>query len=188
MTPFELPPARLQAWRGAATRLDEQQQQQQQQPAAGAAGFGRRLLAVKAGRGGAGGVVRPGMALHEATAARLCVMQCMQHACISWHKIYMGEAAGGSSMQPASAVPAAAAECMLQCGMPEVESGCLAQVRGRVVCVLGCSCLAADVCASWVRRTALQWRLVAPWRAHALTLRIDSPCPLSFCRRRTSAC
>lgn len=52
--------------------------------------------------------------------------QCLQHACISWHKIYMGESS--SSLRDAAAVPATAAECLHRCGMLEVESGCVAQV------------------------------------------------------------
>ena len=87
---------------------------------------GRRLLAVKDGRGGSGALIGGGMSLQEAAAGRLCVMQCMQHACISWHKIYMGSDI--DALQP-GAVPAAAAECMLHCGLPEQESSCLAQVR-----------------------------------------------------------
>jgi hypothetical protein len=86
---------------------------------------GRRLLAVKDGRGGGGALISGGMSLQEAAAGRLCVLQCMQHACISWHKIYMGSDIG--ALQP-GAVPAAAAECMLHCGLPEQESSCLAQV------------------------------------------------------------
>ena len=89
---------------------------------------GRRLLAVKDGSGSGALIGGGGMSLQEAAAGRLCVMQCMQHACISWHKIYMGS--DGGTLQP-GAVPAAAAECMLHCGLPEQESGCLAQVRPR---------------------------------------------------------
>lgn len=91
---------------------------------------GRRLLAVKDGRGGSGALIGGGMSLQEAAAGRLCVMQCMQHACISWHKIYMGSDI--DALQP-GAVPAAAAECMLHCGLPEQESSCLAQTFQRLL-------------------------------------------------------
>lgn len=104
---------------------DGLQQQQQQQPEGAAPG--RRLLAVKVGGGDA---IHGGMGLQEAASARLCVMQCLQHACIAWHKVYMGESDG--SLAAAAAVPATAADCLLQCGMPAVESSCLAQV--------GCGC------------------------------------------------
>jgi hypothetical protein len=116
---FEFFPS-LQAPRASEAGADGLQQQQPD-----GAGTGRRLLAVKMGGGGA--AVHGSMGLQEAASARLCVTQCLQHACIAWHKVYMGEA--GSSLAAAAAVPATAADCMLQCGMPAVESSCLAQVR-----------------------------------------------------------
>ena len=93
-------------------------------------------MAVKAQdavvRTGAGG--GPG----AAAAARLCALQCLQHGCISWHKVYMGEEGSGSGMAPRS-VPAAAAECLAQCGVAEHEAGCLAQVGSRGPCLDACA-------------------------------------------------
>lgn len=94
-------------------------------------GSRRRLLALKDGRSG---VLGDG----DGAAARLCALQCLQHACISWHKVYMGgseqvedgssgEAAG--SEQPPEAVPAAATECLAQCGAAANDASCLALVR-----------------------------------------------------------
>lgn len=94
-------------------------------------GSRRRLLALKDGRGGALGDA-------DGAAARLCALQCLQHACISWHKIYMGgseqaqdgsSGEGAGSEQPPEAVPAAATECLAQCGAAANDASCLALVR-----------------------------------------------------------
>lgn len=88
----------------------------------------RRLLALKDGRG-SGGLADTGGA-----AARLCALQCLQHACISWHKIYMGGSEEGSSVeeggieQAPEAVPTAATECLAQCGALADDASCLALV------------------------------------------------------------
>ncbi|KAL4437194.1 hypothetical protein ABPG75_004333 [Micractinium tetrahymenae] len=100
---------------------------------------GRRLLAVRddydGGRVAAGSLLRAGLSLQEAADARVCAMQasqgqCLQHECVGWTKVYMG--LEGAAQQP-GAVPAAAAECLAACGMPEHEAGCLAQTLHRLL-------------------------------------------------------
>ncbi|KAL4423515.1 hypothetical protein ABPG77_003648 [Micractinium sp. CCAP 211/92] len=94
----------------------------------------RRLLAVRDGfdgaRAAAGSLLRPGLSLQDAADARVCAMQCLQHECVGWTKVYMG--LEGAAQQP-GAIPAEAAECLLACGMPEHEAGCLAQTFHRLL-------------------------------------------------------
>lgn len=94
----------------------------------------RRLLAVRdgldGGRAVAGSLLRPGLSLQDAADARVCAMQCLQHECVGWTKMYMGME--GAAQQP-GAVPAEAAECLAACGMPEHEAGCLAQTLHRLL-------------------------------------------------------
>lgn len=86
----------------------------------------RHLQALRSSGGGDVAPLRPGLA--EATAARLCALQCQQHACISWHKVYFGEGEAGAT--PAAAIPAAAADCLsAACGVEPGAASCLAQVR-----------------------------------------------------------
>ncbi|PRW58326.1 histone-lysine N-methyltransferase Mes-4 [Chlorella sorokiniana] len=93
----------------------------------------RRLMALKDGRG-SGGLADTGGA-----AARLCALQCLQHACISWHKIYMGGSEDGSSGEEGSseqapeAVPTTATECLAQCGAPADDASCLALTFQRLL-------------------------------------------------------
>lgn len=91
------------------------------------AGGARRLLAVRDGRGGGGSaaLLSARLTLQEAADARVCALQCLQHGCIAWHKVYMGDVGEGSG----AAMPAAAGECLAACGMPVQEASCLSQVR-----------------------------------------------------------
>lgn len=110
-------------------------------------GSRRRLLALKDGRSG-------GLGDTGGAAARLCALQCLQHACISWHKIYMGGSEeASSSEQPREAVPTAATECLAQCGAPADDASCLALVRrgARLAVALAFAVLFR---AGWCRMTA----------------------------------
>ncbi|PSC68620.1 hypothetical protein C2E20_7853 [Micractinium conductrix] len=95
------------------------------------AGGARRLLAVRDGRGGGGSaaLLSARLTLQEAADARVCALQCLQHGCIAWHKVYMGDVGEGSG----AAMPAAAGECLAACGMPVQEASCLSQAFIRLL-------------------------------------------------------
>lgn len=105
----------------------------------------RHLQALRSSSGGDAAPLRAGLAeaAHstsylDATAARVCALQCQQHACISWHKVYFGEGEEGGSAQPAASIPAAAADCLsAACGVEPLAASCLAQVRFEWGCHVG---------------------------------------------------
>ncbi|PRW57966.1 hypothetical protein C2E21_3662 [Chlorella sorokiniana] len=85
---------------------------------------------------------RSGQRGAASATARLCALQCLQHACVSWHKVYMGSSqqdhtsntgADVSSDSQPEAAPPAAAECLALCGAPADDASCLAQVFDRLL-------------------------------------------------------